>query len=93
MVRKGYTPTPYHRKGRRGEHIPLHQRAEEAAKYLEQVQSGGTEEPRGNLRQDKVITQEVHIKTSDIEQEEVEAAIKKLQNYKCGGPPRDYSKH
>ena len=86
MLRKGYALTPYHRRGRDGEHIPLHTRAQEAANYLANTQWGDSMKDRGQLPEEMVITQTAPIKITDIEIEEVEAAIKKLKNYKCEGP-------
>ena len=87
MLRKGYTPTPYHRKNQGGPHIQLSQRAEEAARYLSEVQWGqGTTTMQGDPRGPKVITTQVPVREDEISTEELDKAIKRLKNRKSGGP-------
>ena len=86
MLRKGYTQAPYHRKNQGGEHIPLDKRAEAAAKYLSEIQWGRDTESRQPLPSQKIITEPVTIKETEIEQEELDRAIKKLKYRKSGGP-------
>ena len=85
-LRKGYTPTPYHRNDNRGKHIALTDRAEEAAKYLSEVQWGTAEDSHTPMRMDKIINQPVLVNQGNISTEEMDMAIKKLKQRKCGGP-------
>ena len=96
MLRKGYTPTPHHRRQANGNHISLHNRAQEAAKYLANTQWGEGETTGEAQRREKVITIPVDIKTTAIEKDEVIAAIKKLNNYNVvvqTEQRQNYSKH
>ena len=89
-LRKGYTPTPYHRKSQGGTHIEMYNRAEAAAAYLSTTQWGTnieeSEQQQTQPRTHKVITGEVNIKLDNISEEEMNRAIKKLKMRKCGGP-------
>ena len=90
-LRKGYTPAPYHRQNQGGRHIPMHDRAEEAANYLCKIQWGLREIPDGEclpppLPTNKVITQPVNIVTNQPTLEELDYAIAKLKLRKSGGP-------
>ena len=76
MLKKGYTPAPYHRRNQGGEHIPLRKRAEEAAEYLSKTQWGKEDGEREPLPTNQVIVQEVRIKVEQLEIQELDKAIK-----------------
>ena len=63
---EGFFPAPYHRKNKGVEHIPLAQRAEEAANYLWKTQWGSTPGNAARLPTSTVITTEELIKQADI---------------------------
>ena len=85
-LRKGYVPTPYHRKYGKGRHIEMGNRAEAAANYLETTQWGNEEAEREALPTHTVITEPVQICEDCISGEEVDRAIKRLKIRKSGGP-------
>ena len=74
-------PAPYHRQQQRGQHIAMRTRADEAAKYFSEVQWGM--EPEGQetvpTRTDKVITEQIDIKQTPIEEEELDRSIRRLK--------------
>ena len=86
MLRKGYTPTPYHRTNKEGKHIEMGNRAEGAATYLATTQWGSGTDQTTPLPTSMIIRNPVEMEIGRITKEETTAAIKKLKNYKCGGP-------
>ena len=71
---------------KRGGHIPLSHRAEEAANYLCKTQWGKTPGTVTRLPTIKVITAEVIVEQPEITMEELDNAIHRLTNRKSGGP-------
>ena len=69
-----------------GAHIALSDRAEEAANYLSTVQWGQEVGESPTLPTHRVITAEVTTEEGIITIEELDRAIKKLKQRKCGGP-------
>ena len=72
MLRKGYSQAPYHRKNKGGKHIPMGNRAEEAATYLSETQWKPEQVGNNALPTNKIITAEVIIRQDEISKEEIE---------------------
>ena len=87
-LKKGYTPQPYHRKTTEGKHIPLHERAEETAKYLAKEQwgkaAGHTDDTPFRTR--KIIKDPISVNIGEITMEEIQHRLKKLKRRKSPGP-------
>ena len=93
QMMKKFTGRPYSRRHQDGTHIPMKQRAEEAAKFLESFIWSPTEHPTNDAQHlwpraeyPPVINGTAGVDTSPISQEEVMQVVRKMKRRKAAGP-------
>ena len=89
-LRKPYVPIPLSMKDAQGQHVPLHKRAQCAATFLgDQIWGEAHAQPETLIEQiatERLVTDELGLKVSDITLAELEGAIRKLKRGKAAGP-------
>ena len=89
-LRKPYVPIPLSMKDAQGQHVPLHKRAQCAATFLgDQIWGEAHAQPETLIEQiatERLVTDDLGLKVSDITLTELEGAIRKLKRGKAAGP-------
>jgi hypothetical protein len=85
-LKQEFIPQPYHAKDKLGKSVPVHQQAEEAARYLEEEQWGENKHANAHFNTQKVISENLTFNLNEISLAEIKSVLKKCKRRKAPGP-------